>query len=146
MAQMAWTFPAGNFADGYGTVTETIGNPLSDTAFQNLTCPTGKTWLVFGGSLKHDDSVGHNMTIELYDENDKLLCNLMQLDDGGGANGILNFPCGGVASSAPEKNMDGFPIPMKAGWYIKFSAAGNMTDASVIWERNAIILEVAISQ
>jgi hypothetical protein len=143
---MAWSHPAGKILDSYATVTETVGNPLADTAFQKATVPTGKRWLLYGGSVKHDDSVAHGMTIRIYDENDKEIFILIA-DDGGAANGQVNFPIAAPYNVCEIGIGAGiFPVPMKAGWYVQIDATANMTDASVKWERNYIVLEVAVSQ
>jgi hypothetical protein len=141
---MAWTFPAGKIPDNYSTVNVATGNALTA---QKKTVPAGKQWLLFCGSMRHNDSVLHVMTIELYDENDKLI-NVLLADGGGaGANGVVNFPTDVVLTSC-ENGLDSgaFPLVMKAGWYVQFSAATVMTDASVKWEFNMVALEVAVSE
>lgn len=140
MNSMVFNFPGGFLKDNWATVVATVGNAHVN---KDITCPTGKKWWVFAGSMSHDDSVAHVMNMVLYNENDKLICILSAGDTGGaGARPIIHFPMG-VASTVTEQGADGLSgFPMKAGWYVRFSAATNMTDASVAWEYNLVVLEV----
>jgi hypothetical protein len=99
--------------------------------------------MLFGGSMSHDDSVAHIMTVEIYDENDKLVMTIVS-DNGGTANGAINFPANVLATASENGVTMGFPLPLKAGWYIQWSAGTNMTDATVNWYRNALLLLVSV--
>ena len=136
---LVFSYPGGDIPDNYSTVNVTATNTLTA---QKKTVPTGKRWILYAGSMKHDDSVSHTMTAAIYDENDKLVC-ILAADAGGGANGVLNFPISNPLNTA-ENGCSIFALPMKAGWYVQFSAGTAMTDATVKWEFNICVLEITL--
>jgi hypothetical protein len=136
----AWTFPGGKPKDNYSTATATVGNAHVN---KDITVPSGKRWLLWFGRMGHDDSVAHVMNIEVYNSDNKLLCKLISADAGGAGNGMVHFPTNIVLTSTEAAIDSGaFPIPLKAGDYIRYEAATVMTDASVEWEYVAVVTEI----
>lgn len=131
--------PVGEAKDNWVTVAATVGNAHVD---KDITCPTGKEWTVEGGSMSHDDSVGHTMTISLFNSDDKLLQIFMVDAGGAGARPIVQFPTGALVTASELSMQEGFPLTMKAGDYVRFAAAVVMTDASVAWEYVLRVREV----
>lgn len=132
------TMLGGSIPDLYSTATVTVGNSFTT---ETKTVPANKRWLVFAASLSHDDSVAHTLTIEVYDENDHLVFRWGRDSGGDGNVSLVNVPTR-IIRTESEYGCDGLTrFPLKAGWYLSFSASGVMTDASVIWQTNACVLE-----
>lgn len=95
-----------------------------------LTVPVGKRWFLFGGLASRSQNA--TVLVDIYNENDKFLLRL--LTEAAAAD-IAIYP----EAIAPQAAPQWLGLPMKAGWYVKFSF-GAAQDANAFV--TAIVLEV----
>jgi len=89
-----------------------------------LIVPEGKKWFLIGGVLNR--SVSATSEICLYDENGNIILVLMIT---GAAVGRIAFPSQSASISVLQAS---YPIPMLAGWYLRFDCDAAQTSAAYI--------------
>ena len=94
-----------------------------------IKCPTGKRWILFGGTAQVDTD--GSLDVSLYNEKDGLI-------------GLLGYSASGVKNVyygyGKVNEYSHCPLPMKAGWYLKFAWGATQTSPAI----SAIVVEMDV--
>ena len=107
----AWTFPGGRLKREIQSVTVADNTTKTIT----VTVPAGKLWRLLGVRMINPDNVSRTLKIYVYDENDNLLCILLERS-GIGANSYIQWPC--TLESSSIKANPAIQL-LKGGDYLK---------------------------
>lgn len=106
---------------------------------ETVTVPTGRRWYLFGGKIYNGDDVNRSCTIFITDASDKVLMTLLKFTVAATDEGF--YP--NNDDLAANQVSDGaYPIPLLAGWKLKFTFAAGGASAGGTGEISGIVLEV----
>lgn len=125
----------GALKDNYASVT--LAN---DTAKNELkTVPPGKRWYLFGGRITNGDDVNRQVYIQLFNADDKNIGQLAKSQTVN-AGAVLCYP--NTEAVVTQMGSGAYPVPMKAGDYIKINWAAGGASAGGDSDTSALVVEL----